>query len=219
MLGPGLPPPTVSAAPAGGATASSLGDSRGVGQPHTRPQTGSFRPFARRAGEGGGVPARAPLARWRSRRSSAPAPPHGSLHRLPHPPSSQKHSQTSSFQHQLTHTTQAQAQIKFKFESGTEKKNKKRKENNPNCFLTSSHQVVIYHWRDRMPMFLSPPRWISMAIHTARPSPYCPRPTTPPNGVRGREGSDVVWSLTHPQRGRCSGAGKKGESGILLRER
>ena len=61
-----------------------------------------------------------------------------------------------------------------------------------------------------MPMFLSPPRWISMAIHTARPSPYCPRPTTPPNGVRGREGSDVVWSLTHPQRGRCSGAGKGG---------
>ena len=91
MLGPGLPPPTVSAAPAGGATASSLGDSRGVGQPHTRPQTGSFRPFARRAGEGGGVPARAPLARWRSRRSSAPAPPHGSLHRLPHPSTSQKH--------------------------------------------------------------------------------------------------------------------------------
>ena len=166
MLGPGLPPPTVSAAPAGGATASSLGDSRGVGQPHTRPQTGSFRPFARRAGEGGGVPARAPLARWRSRRSSAPAPPHGSLHRLPHPPSSQKHSQTSSFRkHQLTHTIQAQTQIKFKFESGTKKQKQEKKRKQSKLFsykLASSGHISL----EGQNAYVSVPSTLDLYGHT-----------------------------------------------------
>ena len=124
--------------------------------------------FARCAGEGGVASAHAPLARWRSRRSSAPAPPHGPLHRLPPPlprtntPHTQLHISPCSPLHTGNRSGSHCSNSNCTTLAGGKKKLIVSFPARRRGLQFSSHQVDI--WRDRMPMFLSPPRWIHMAI-------------------------------------------------------